>query len=284
MLKEYYRLTKPGLVYGNVFTTIAGFLYASRWHVSFGPFVATILGMTLIIASACVCNNWLDRDIDRKMERTKNRALASGRIGGRAALFYSSSLLFLGLVVLYLDVNTLTAGLALFGHLWYVIAYGWGKRNGHWGALVGSVAGAIPITAGYTAATNTFDGTAALIFLALALWQMPHFFAIALYRKEEYAAAGIPTLPAQKGSLATKWQIALYILEFVGAACALTLIHAAGLTYALVVACAGAAWFVKALRGFGATDEKKWARGVFFYSLVVLLIYSLALSLALLLP
>jgi protoheme IX farnesyltransferase len=284
MLKNYYRLTKPGLVYGNVFTTIAGFLYASRWQVTWIPFIATILGMTFVIASACVYNNVLDRKIDRKMARTKNRALVTGRISIKAALFYASVLLLAGLASLYIYVNALTAAIALFGHLWYVFAYGWGKRASHWGTHIGAIAGAVPITAGYTAVVGHFDLTAVLIFLALALWQMPHFFAIALYRYDDYKAAGIPTLPIRKGIHTARVQIVFYIVLFVLMACALTAIGSAGYIYAAIVVLAGITWLIKALRGFRAADEKKWARGVFFYSLIVLLVYSLELSLARLLP
>ena len=284
MFKNYYRLTKPGLVYGNVFTTIAGFLYASRWQVAWVPFLATILGMALIIASACVFNNYLDRDIDRKMARTKERALVTGKISGKAALVYASVLVLSGLALLYIYVNALTAAVALFGHLWYVLAYGWGKRASHWGTHIGSIAGAVPITAGYTAVANAIDLNAFLVFLALVLWQMPHFYAIALYRYDDYKAAGIPTLPIQKGVLAAKVQITLYIIEFVVVACLLTVFHAAGYTYAAVIAAAGAIWLFKAGRGFSAPDERRWARGVFFVSLAVLLLYSLALSLSQVLP
>src|ERR1700690_3354562 len=109
MLKKYYQLAKPGIVYGNVFTTIAAFLFASRWHFTLLLFAATVIGIALVIASACVFNNYRDRDIDRKMIRTKDRALVSGAISVKSALAYGAVLGCCGAVLLLVCVNILTA-------------------------------------------------------------------------------------------------------------------------------------------------------------------------------
>src|SRR5579872_2970145 len=183
--RDYYKLTKPGIVYGNVFTTIAAFLFAIRWRFesfqSIELFLATVFGISFVIGSACVFNNYLDRDIDKRMERTQKRALVTGAISTRSALMYGTILGLVGFILLGVFVNVLTALIALVGFIFYVILYGIAKRGSHWGAVVGSVSGAVPIVVGYTAVTNQLDLTALILFLVLVFWQMPHFYAIAIY-------------------------------------------------------------------------------------------------------
>jgi len=283
-LKQYYRLTKPGIVYGNAFTTLAAFLYASGWHASAALFCATLGGIGLVVASACVFNNYLDRGIDRKMERTKNRPLVTGAIKGPAALAYGAVLGLAGLALLYIYANPLTAAAALFGFLSYVFAYGWAKRASHWGTVVGSIPGAIPILVGYTAVTGRIDAAAVTLFLILALWQMPHFYAIAMYRLDEYAAAGIPVLPARKGMRTAKIYTILYIIAYLAAASAFAALGYAGYAYLVIVLGFGFAWLWRAGQGFKALDDALWARGVFRFSLIVLVTFLAALALAPLLP
>ena len=194
ILKEYYNLAKPGIVYGNVFTTLAAFLFASRWHFGGMLFFATVVGIAFVIASACVFNNYFDRRLDAKMARTKSRALAAGTIPALAALVYGAVLGLLGLYLLYAQVNVLTAGIALFGFGVYVCVYTPLKPRSALALFVGAVAGAVPIVVGYTAVTNHFDLTALFLFACLFVWQLPHFIGIAMYRFEEYAAADVPLL------------------------------------------------------------------------------------------
>ncbi|MGH7175360.1 MAG: protoheme IX farnesyltransferase, partial [Minisyncoccia bacterium] len=170
MLRDYYELAKPGIVYGNAVTTLAAFLYASRWQFSVGLFLATMVGIMLVIGSACVFNNYLDRDIDAKMTRTKARALASGKIGGMSALTYASALGVLGLVLLYVYTNALTAVIALSGWILYVLVYTPAKRRTPFATLIGAVPGAVPIVVGYTAALGRFDLPAIVLFFSLVLW------------------------------------------------------------------------------------------------------------------
>ncbi len=194
MIKTYYHLAKPGIVYGNVFTTLAAFLFASHWHFALVPFAATMLGIALVIGSACVSNNYLDREIDKKMSRTKERALATGAISTAAALTYAVVLGLFGLFRLYVCVNVLTAGIALLGFVVYVGVYTPLKPRSALAVYVGAIAGAVPIVVGYTAVSNRLDLTALFLFACLFLWQLPHFVGISVYRFEEYTAAGIPLL------------------------------------------------------------------------------------------
>jgi protoheme IX farnesyltransferase len=284
MVRAYYELAKPGIVYGNALTTLAAFLYASRWDSAWLVFLPTMVGIMLVIASACVCNNYFDRDIDAKMARTKSRALVTGAISVTSALTYALVLGVTGIGLIFFYVNGLTAAVALFGFLMYVVAYGYAKRAGSWGTLVGSIPGAVPIVVGYTAVVGQIDLAAILLYVSLALWQMPHFYAIALYRREEYAAAGIPVLPIRRGIQRTRRSILAYITAFTILASLLTLFGRAGYTYLAVILVFGIAWFTRASTGFKSADEAAWGKRVFLFSLVVLLAFCFALATAPFLP
>jgi protoheme IX farnesyltransferase len=284
MLKEYYALAKPGIVYGNVFTTVAAFLFASHWEIHPFLLIATVVGIGLVIASASVCNNYLDRGIDQAMARTRSRALVTGAIPVSHALIYACILGVGGVGILYSYVNLLTASVAVCGFFLYVIVYGIYKRRSHWGTVVGSFSGAVPILIGYIAVTDRIDIPAAIIFVTLALWQMPHFYAIAMYRIDDYVAARIPVLPAKKGMRTARLYIIVYIVAFGVVASMLSVLHYAGYTYLAVVLAVSLAWLMRGIRGYTATNSVWWARKLFFFSLIVLIVYSLALATASVLP
>ena len=271
-IKAYYRLTKPGIIYGNTLTGIAGFFVASQGKVDLWLLLAYVVGLALVIASACVLNNIIDRGIDKKMKRTQLRALATGSISVRSAAMYSMALGVAGFGTLLVFVNLLVVGLGAAAYVLYIAAYGIAKRKTVHGTLIGSIPGAIPPVAGYAAVTSSIDFTALLLFLILVLWQMPHFYAIALFRKKEYEAANIPVLPLVKGHRATKNQILLYISLFIIAVQALPNM---GIVYSVAMLILGGLWLAKALHGFKAANDEKWARGLFGFSLYVLLGFSM---------
>ncbi|MBI2030866.1 protoheme IX farnesyltransferase [Candidatus Kaiserbacteria bacterium] len=272
MIKQYVSLTKPGIIMGNAITASGGFFLASRG--SFDPvlFFAMLAGLSLIIASGCVINNYFDRDIDALMARTKDRALAKGILPVKHALLFALCLGIAGVMILYWYTNLLTLGVALFGGFVYVVLYTlWFKRRSTKSTFVGSLSGAVPPVIGYCAVTGTIDAAAIILFLILVLWQMPHFFAIALYRLEDYTAASIPVLPVKRGVMAAKIQTILYINAFIVATLALTALDYTGYFYALVMAALGVMWLVLAIAGFKAPDTKKWARRMFILSLIIIM-------------
>ncbi len=204
MIRTYYELTKPGIIYSNALTAIAGFFLASRETLDWGLLGATLVGLSFIMASACVFNNYFDREIDIRMERTKNRALAAGHISFRSAIIFALVLVFLGTATLALFTTALALGMALFGFFVYVFLYTPIKPRSATALYVGAVAGATPPVVGYTAVTNALDWYAFALFAALFLWQIPHFLAIAFYRYEEYKAAGVPLFIQHPPSAKTK--------------------------------------------------------------------------------
>lgn len=287
MVKACYQLAKPGIVYGNTFTTIAAFLFACRWQFTFPIAVlmlATVVGIALVIASACVLNNYLDRDMDRKMERTNNRALVTGVISNPHALVFGTVLGLIGFGLLCTYVNVLTAGVALFGYVSYVVIYGAAKRITHWAGLIGSVPGAVSIVVGYTAVTGKLDVIALLLFLILVAWQMPHFYAIALYRLEEYKNADVPVFPAMRGIRETKMHIIAFALLYVLATASLFWSGRVGYVYLVSVLAFGLSWLWRSSKGFKATNDALWAKKLFLFSLIVLVSFCITLGFSPLLP
>lgn len=283
-LHDYYQLTKPGIIYGNLFSAAGGFLLASHWHIDIGLFAATLGGTALIIASACAFNNYIDRGIDKKMARTQKRGLASGSISGPAALMFAALLGIIGFGLLVLYTNRLVMLIGLVAYVDYIVFYGLAKRKSQHGTLVGSIAGAAPPVAGYCAVTNRFDLGAFIIFLIMVCWQMVHFYAIAIRRAKDYKAAGIPVLPLVKGVRQTKVQMILYTIAFIGAVLDLSVRGYAGWTFGVVMAALGAVWLYKGLKSFGIKNNVLWAKQMFLFSLIVLLSFSVMLSVGSILP
>jgi len=278
-IKLYYSLTKPRVTYGNAITAVAGFLLASKGTIDWGLFLALTVGMTLVIASACVLNNYLDQDIDAKMTRTKTRALVQGVIPGRNAVMFSIVLGILGTVILFFFTNLLTTIVGILGFVVYVVLYGMlSKRLSIHGTLVGSISGAAPILGGYTAVAGTIDIGAILVFLVIFLWQMPEFYSIAVYRRDEYKAADIPVMTVIKGIKNTKIQILIYTIAFVIATILLTVFGYTGYVYLAVMAILGLYWIWLGAKGLKASDDNAWARKMFRFSLIMLLVFSFMIS------
>jgi protoheme IX farnesyltransferase len=279
-IKTYYSLVKPGVLYGNVITGAAGFLLASQRHVNIWLFIALSIGMTLVIASACVLNNFLDQDIDSKMARTKTRAIVAGKIKGRNAVIFSIVLGVLGVGILSFYTNPLVVAIGVVGFFDYVVLYGMlSKRLSIHGTLVGSISGAAPILAGYCAVTGRIDLGAVIVFAILFLWQMPEFYSIAIYRLKEYKAAGVPVISVIKGIEYTRMQIFFYTLAFVIATILLTIFGYTGYVYLFVMAVLGLYWLWIAVKGLHAVDSDAWARKMFHFSLIILLVFCAAISL-----
>lgn len=278
MIRAYYNLTKPGIIKGNLLSVLAGFLLASQGDLDLLVFAAVVIGTSLIIASGCVVNNYIDRHIDARMNRTKDRALVTGEISVRNAFLFAILLGVAGLAVLLSLVNLTTALVGIAGWFSYVVLYGVGKRTTVHGTLIGTISGSTPPVAGYTAVTNQLDTGALLLFLILVCWQMPHFYAIALFRLKDYKAAKLPVLPAVKGVENTKQQILLYIIGFIIAACSLTVYGYTTIPYAVIMLITGVYWVYYWRKNLRSKDYEAWAKKLFFVSLNVLLIWTVVIS------
>ena len=277
-LRAYYYLTKPGIIRGNILTATAGFLLAAKDHIAIGLLLVTLSGLALVIAAACVSNNILDRGIDKRMARTAKRALVNGRISVRGASVYAAILLTIGSCLLFFYVNLLTLVLALMGYIAYVAIYGYYKRRSTLGTAVGSISGAIPPVVGYVAVSNHIDAAAVILFVILVCWQMPHFFAIAMYRLKDYASAELPVLPVKKGLLNTKIQCLIYITLYGGASLALTVKGYTGTVYAACMGIICVVWLGLSIQGFYTQNNEAWARKLFFFSLIAITIQCLLIG------
>lgn len=267
---NYYLLTKPGIILGNLIAVGAGFFLASKGNLYLALFLATMLGLTLIMASACVLNNYIDVPLDKKMKRTQKRALPLGIISESRALLFALVLAAGGALILFFFTNVLTLVVAAIGFFVYVVLYSFWKSHTVYGTAIGSIAGAVPPVAGYCAVSDQFDPAALILFAMLVLWQMPHFFAIALYHIEDYRRAQLPLLPLVKGVFRTKIHMTLYIIAFISVSLLLTLFGYTGTTYLYILLSMGIAWLALSIKGFGCSSDKLWGRDMFRLSLLVI--------------
>lgn len=277
-MKKYYHLIKPGIVRGNAITGIAGFLLAARGTFDTLTFIGMLLGLSGVIASACVYNNILDRNIDRKMKRTKERSLVTGEISVSNALLFASILFFIGFGLLLWLTNLLATLSAFVGFVAYVGLYGYTKRKSPLSTLVGTVSGSTPIVIGYVAASGSFDPTALLLFAVMVYWQLAHFYAVALYRQKEYENANIQLWPTKYGRPATTTQIKMSGVFFLLSTLLIGNVADLSPLYFVVITLVNIWWIMTMFRSNFHYSLDKWAKKIFAQSLVVLLIWSVLLS------
>jgi protoheme IX farnesyltransferase len=209
--RHYYELTKPRVVMLITFTAIVGTLLASPGWPPLDALVWGNLGIALAAASAATINHVLDRRIDEQMTRTRGRPLPTGSLTERQALIFAAVLGVTSMAILSFLVNRLTAVLTFASLIGYAVIYTlWLKRATPQNIVIGGAAGAAPPVLGWAAVTNTVDPNALLLFLIIFIWTPPHFWALAIARKDDYARAGIPMLPVTHGVEYTRLQVLLY--------------------------------------------------------------------------
>ncbi len=216
--RDYVTLTKPRIMSLLLVTGAAGMFVGAEGVPAWGSFAAAMTGLALACGGASALNHLLDRDIDRLMgKRTEKRPVAAGRVPPARALEFGLVLSALSFVLLASTVNVLTAALALVGNLFYVVVYTrWLKRSTTQNIVIGGAAGAVPPLVGYAAASGNLALPALWLFLIVFLWTPPHFWALALLIKENYAAAKVPMLPVVRGDEETTRQIVAYSVVLVG--------------------------------------------------------------------
>lgn len=284
-INQYYQLTKPGVTYGNALTVVAGFLLAAAGTINPWLFIAAVAGMTLVIASACVLNNYLDQDIDKHMARTKRRPSVTGAIKGSHMVAFSATLGVVGILMLFLWTNWLAAAIGAIGFVTYVWLYGaLSKRRSIHGTLVGSISGAMPIAGGYAAVSGNIDAGLIIAFIMVFLWQFPEFYSIAIYRRKEYAKAGVPVMPVVVGVRPTIIQIFVYTILYVISSLALTVFGYTGWIYFGIMLLSGLYWIWLGAKGFTAKDSDAWARKMFRFSMIAILLLCVMVSVGPILP
>jgi protoheme IX farnesyltransferase len=268
LVADYVTLTKPRVQLLLLLTTVATMEVAGS--PSLGLILLTLLGGALSAGGAGAVNHWYDRDIDVQMARTATRPIPAGRISPRAALTFGIVLAALSFAELSLTVNVLAAVLALSGFLGYVFVYTlWLKRSTPQNIVIGGAAGAVPPLVGWAAVTGGLDGSALYLFAIVFYWTPPHFWALSLLMKDEYAKVSIPMLPVVRGEDETRRQITLYSVLLV----AITFLPFAGRLfdglYAAAAAILGGVFLWLAVRLQRAPDRRAALR-LYLYSLLYL--------------
>ena len=211
--RDFYELTKPRVVMLIVFTAIVGMFVSVPGWPGAVPLVFGTLGIGLAASSAAVFNHVLDARIDIQMMRTRGRPLPQGKLTEKAALIFASVLCVISMIILWFIVNPLTAVLTFVSLIGYAVVYTvWLKRATPQNIVIGGAAGAAPPVLGWTAVTNEVHSGALLLFLIVFVWTPPHFWALAIARREEYAKVDIPMLPVTHGEAYTRLNILLYTI------------------------------------------------------------------------
>jgi protoheme IX farnesyltransferase len=274
VIQSYYQLTKPRIIPLLLITTAGSMWIASEGQVDPLLLIATLVGGTLAAASAQAINCVYDRDIDYDMERTRHRPLPSGRIQPLHALVFAFVLAIISFTILTVFANLLAACLAMSGIIFYVLVYThWLKRHSTQNIVVGGAAGAIPALVGWAAVTGTLSWAAWLLFGIVFLWTPPHFWALALMIRDDYAKVGVPMLPVVAGNAETVKQIWVYTLITVNATFLLVYpLQVSGVVYAAIALWLGALFILKAWKLLQNPEDRTLARGMFLYSILYMML------------
>ncbi|OEY66167.1 heme o synthase [Marinobacter sp. X15-166B] len=270
--RDYLELTKPRVVALMIMTSVIGMLLARPGIPPWQILIFGNLGIALLAGAAAVINHVVDRKIDTVMARTRKRPVATGRIQLVDALAFAATLALSGMLVLVLQVNTVTAWLTLASLVGYAGVYTlFLKRATPQNIVIGGLAGAMPPLLGWTAVTGQVEGHGLLLVLIIFAWTPPHFWALAIHRKEEYARAGIPMLPVTHGNQYTELHILLYTLMLLAVSLLPFVTGMSGLLYLLGALGLGGRFVHYAVRLF-RHDDRQVALATFKYSITYLML------------
>lgn len=270
--RQYLQLCKPKVVYLIVFTAVVGMLLAVPGWPPLNALVFGTLGIGLAASSAAAINHLLDQRIDAVMARTRNRPLPSGQLGISQVLIFALVLGTLSMVMLVVWVNTLTAVLTFLSLIGYAIIYTvWLKRATPQNIVIGGAAGAAPPVLGWTAVTASIDPNALILFLIIYVWTPPHFWALAIHRRDDYAAVDIPMLPVTHGLRFTRWHILFYTILLVIVTTLPYLTGMSGLLYLAGVTVLNLGFLWYALRLLQDNDDRLPMQ-TFGYSIIYLMV------------
>jgi heme o synthase len=280
--RDLVTLAKPRITLMVVITAAGGLFLSQRMPgaqaLSTVTILSTLLGCALIVSGANALNMYIERDVDRRMDRTKNRPLPAGRMAPRIALWFGMGLSALAIPILALGANALTALLAIVANLLYVLAYTPLKQHSSYALHIGAIPGAIPPLLGWTAGTGRIDAAGMVLFGVLFLWQIPHFCAIALFRKADYARAGIHVLPNTSGELATRHTIVRWTFALVATSLLVVPLGVAHHGYLIAATLLGGVFFVWGCYGLREGSARRWAKSLFGISIVYLVLLFAALG------
>ncbi len=271
-LSDFVEICKPRIALLVLVTTFSGMWLASSANLSFDLIFLTLLGTGLASAASGAFNNYVDREVDKLMARTRTRALPCSRLHPQQALWLGVMLSLWSFAILFYLVNPLTAFLVQATTLFYVGIYTmWLKRTSSLCTEVGGVAGAMPPVIGWAAVTNEIAWPALVMFLIMFIWQPPHFWALALLRKDEYRKADLPMLPVVSGDRATKIRMLLYTIALIPASLAMYYLKLVGPTYLVLALALGIAYLILTIDFARKPITHKSTRKLFRFSILYLL-------------
>ena len=277
VLKNYLELTKPKVVLMMLITAIIGMLLASKSLPSLYLVIISMIGIGLCASSAATINQIIDRNIDANMARTSNRPLPQGEITTFNASLFAFALMIVGTAILVSQVNTLTAVLTVASLIGYAFIYtGFLKRATPQNIVIGGLAGAAPPLLGWTSVTNSIDPNALLLVLIIFVWTPPHFWALAIYRKEDYARESIPMLPVTHGVRFTKLQIILYTVLLVLVSLLPYIVLMSGNIYLFSALGLGLFYLYSSIKMY-LTDDEEYPMTSFKYSIYYIFLIFFAL-------
>jgi len=271
---NHFEVVKPRIIIGNLISLIGGFFLASRGTVIWKLLFFSLTGTLFVIASACVFNNIIDIDLDKKMNRTKNRVLPKKLMSIKYACVYGIVLAILGSIIIYFYVNKLCFYLIIFAFFMYVFAYTlFTKKYSVYSTFIGSFSGAIPPVIGYCSVKNKIDLCSLLLYLSLIFWQMSHFYSISLFYLEDYKKSGMPILPIYKNIKTTKICIILFIILYIINNVALFYFSYIKIKYFTTLGMFSILWLFLATYGlFRKVNLYLWSKFLFIFSLLIMCI------------
>jgi protoheme IX farnesyltransferase len=274
VIQSYFQLTKPRIILLLLITTAGGMWVAGKGQVNSILLLETLLGGACASGAANTINCLYDRDIDYIMERTRHRPLPSGRIQPSHALIFAIALTVIAFTLLSVCANFLAASLAMAGIVFYVLIYThWLKRHSTQNIVIGGAAGAIPPLVGWAAVTGDLSWAPWILFGIIFLWTPPHFWALAMMIREDYAKVGVPMLPVVEGNESTSRQIFYYTLALIPFTLLLVYpLHVMGALYAAIALLLGGIFIRKSWQLMQAPSDLQVARSVFKYSILYLMV------------
>ena len=277
LIKSYFELTKPKVVMMMLITAIVGMLLASKTLPSLSLILISLLGIGLCASSAATINQIIDRNIDANMARTSERPLPQGNITTLNASIFALILMIAGTTILVLKVNTLTALLTVSSLIGYAFIYTvFLKRATPQNIVIGGLAGAAPPLLGWTSISNSIDPNALLLVLIIFVWTPPHFWALAIYRRDDYAKEAIPMLPVTHGIKFTKLQIILYTILLLIVSILPYIVLMSGRIYLFSALFLGLFYLYSSIKMY-LTDDEKYPMISFQYSVYYIFLIFIAL-------
>ena len=270
-VSDLFEICKPRIALLVLLTTFTGMWLAGGGYVSLDLLIYTLLGTGLASASSGALNNYVDREVDKLMARTRTRALPCSRLQPQQALWLGAALSITSFAILFYLVNPLTAYLATATTFFYVVIYTiWLKRSSPLCTEIGGVAGALPPVIGWAAVTNEISWQAMVMFIIMFIWQPPHFWALALLRVDEYRRANLPMLPVVSGQEATKFRMLLYTVVLIPISTTMYWFDLAGPVYLVAALVLGAIYLIITIDFARKPITHQSTKRLFGYSIIYL--------------